>query len=142
MFLQMSKIYLTKFNGNCHFEFFRTASELLMNPIGSNNPNVSQWTIEHGYTNATIENSFPLRTFTVRRKSSLITYLRLAKRDIEYLCHGPKHGFQVILSTPGDALRIPRHMFRILDSELVKVFIRSRMESTSNDLRYLRPEQR
>lgn len=51
------------------------------------NPNVSHWKLESGYdddVNAT--NAYPIRVFTGRQSASLVLFLGLFEKDLDYVC--------------------------------------------------------
>lgn len=53
-----------------------------------NQPNVTQWSLENGYTDRDNKNSYPIRVFNAKRGAALVTYMRIYEQDIEYLCRG------------------------------------------------------
>lgn len=110
--------------------------------IVDNNPNVTNWSLENGYEGGINDIKYPIRMFNARQSGALVVYLRLYEQDLEYLCRGPIQGFKVILTTPGESLKMSRHSFRVHLSEQADILIRPKLITTADELRSYKPEQR
>lgn len=110
--------------------------------IVKNNPNVSHWSLEDGYDEGVREDDYPVRVFNAKQAAVLVTYPRLFEKDLEYLCRGSLQGFKILLSSPGEELKMNRHYFRVPLLEEVDVMVRAKLMTTSDQLRGYTPSQR
>lgn len=118
---------------------YRMAPELM---AVNNNPNVSNWSLDHGYVGGLTERDYPIRVFNAKQCGSLVLHLRLYKQDLEYLCRGSIQGYKIILTTPGEALKMSRHTFRVPLLEQSEISIIPTWITTSSELNDYEPEQR
>lgn len=68
--------------------------------------------------------------------------VKINESNLEYMCSGPIHGFKVILSAPGQSLKMSRHSFRIPLTEVAEVLIKPKLITTSDGLRSYEPDKR
>lgn len=85
---------------------------------------------------------YPRRSFSTREEAGLIVYLRTFKQDIEYVCRGPFQGFRIVLSTPGQTIKMFRESIQIPFSENAVVSVKPTSTHTSKKLYHLEPEKR
>lgn len=108
----------------------------------TNNRNISHWSLEYGYENGLTERGYPIRMFNARKGGALVLVLNLRQDDLDYSCRGPVQGFKIHLTTPGEALKMSRHSFRIPPSLNADISIKPSLIVTSEELRRYKPEQR
>lgn len=122
-----------------NYQNSRVAPELMM---VKGSPNVSNWDFEIGYIGGSTDEEFPYRVVDSGRESSVDVALKVNDRDFEYQCRGIDQGFNVILTTPGDVLKMSRNTFRLPLLEDAIIMIRPRIIVNSRGLRNLKPNQR
>lgn len=110
--------------------------------IVKNKPSISHWNLENGYDNGVRDNDYPIRVFNSKQGAILNALMQLNKSDFEGLCRGAGHGFKVILSTPGEELRLRRRFFRLPVLEKADVAVTAKMMTTSDKLRSYSPNER
>lgn len=71
--------------------------------IVNNQPNVSGWSLESGYSTKMDDDAYPLRVFDVE-KHGLTFSIRLSKNDLEPICQDIYTGFSIYLHTPGEIM--------------------------------------
>lgn len=103
--------------------------------IVTDNPNVSHWSIDTGYTSKVHESVYPLRIFNRKENGGLSAFPTLIKRDIDYVCGGQHLGFNVFLSTPGESLKLDQQIIRVPVQHQVSLFVRSKIYTTSENVR-------
>lgn len=106
-----------------------------------NQPTVSGWSLEHGYANALNGIEYPLRVTNVGRRTGSTVLFKFNQDDLEYLCKGSDQGISVILSTPGETLKMG-NSFQMPHSEYTKIAIKTKLTETSQKLRAYTPYQR
>lgn len=106
------------------------------------NPQISHWSLQDGYDDDFSERAYPIRVFNARQDAGLVIFLQVFERDLEFLCRGPIQGFKIILTTPGDMLKMSRHTFRVPLLEQGEISIKPRLVRTSEELRKYSPNQR
>lgn len=128
------------------------------------NPNISHWNLENGYENGWSEHDYPLRVFNARQGAALVLCLNIFEENLEYVCKGPiqgkffcvswnvianwyqliatKKGFKIILSAPGEIIKMSRHSFRVPLLEQADISIIPKLTYTSEELRSYKPSQR
>lgn len=105
----------------------------MMNIIG--NPNITHWNREYGYHDDDEENEYPIRAVDSGRSASIDISLILNEDDFDDQCRGFDPGYRVILSMPGEALTLSRHIFRVPISEDTLIMINPKLQLVSNGLR-------
>lgn len=105
----------------------------------ANNSNVSQWSLETGYKSESIGNEYPLRMIESGRNAALELSLMIYERDFEYLCRGFDQGFKIILSTPGDSMKMLKTTLRVPVLEDSLIAIKPKVTRTSHGLRSYKP---
>lgn len=73
---------------------FRMAEDM---KIMTNKPNISQWTLEKGYTKDTNGNEYPYRIYNAKHFGAMVTYPQLFEEDLEGLCKETSEGYIVYL---------------------------------------------
>lgn len=106
------------------------------------NPNISNWDQETGYTSDRSGSEYPLRTFNSRTFGGLIVYARLLKCDMAYECRGPFQGFTVSISPPKDMIGLSRRIIRVSPDEQMSVSIKPRLIFSSKKLAKYKPYER
>lgn len=96
--------------------------------IVDNQPNVSDWSLESGYSNKTDADAYPLRVFDVD-KYGLAFSIRLSKKDLEPVCQDIYAGFSIYLHTPGEVT--PQTSVHNLLSKGVNIRIKATQTVTS-----------
>lgn len=66
------------------------------------NPNISQWSFENGYSDDPKENEYPFRVFHARETGGLVLTLEVSKADLEYVCGTGGLNFHISLTVPGE----------------------------------------
>ncbi|XP_055295204.1 pickpocket protein 28-like [Sitodiplosis mosellana] len=107
-------------------------------------PNVSYWSLDGGYTDKSImiHDPYPMRTGIASSGQSFALKLSVSQYEFEYKCSGIYQGFKVILTTPGEALKMSQNSFRVPLSEKTMVTINPKLITTSEGLRSYEPNQR
>lgn len=108
----------------------------------NNNPNISHWSLEGGYSNEMNEHSYPARVFNSRPKSSLVVSLLVSKEDLDNNCNGWVQGFRIYLHLPGETFGVSRKYFQISLLESAKLSVKPTLIRTIESLRSYRPSQR
>ncbi|XP_055319315.1 pickpocket protein 28-like [Sitodiplosis mosellana] len=104
--------------------------------------NQSHWNPESGYDDGSMDTEFPIRVVDSGRSAAFEISLKLDDFDFEYQCRGYDQGFKVILTPPGEALRMSRMSFRVPVSEDTLITIKPKMTITSHALRSYNPNLR
>lgn len=105
------------------------------------NPNVSNWTLDDGYTQSKpIENEFPYRSYSVHGKRSFISYLYSKKEDL-YNNTQDRNGFWMSLTIPGETTR-QYLLYEIEILKSIKMHIRPKVIITSDALGHYPPNFR
>lgn len=107
-----------------------------------NSADLLHWDLEGGYGDRDIGADFPIRVVDSGRSAALDIALMLNEQDFEYQCRGFDQGFRVILTPPGEALKISRNSFRVPVSEDTLITIKPKLTITSPGLRSYAPSQR
>lgn len=111
--------------------------------LQSNSPNISHWNRDTGYSNKNYSSAYPRRMFNADLIGGLRVLMRLVKPDMDFICNDPTHGFDVILTSPGEVIKRWRHTtFRIPPGEEDIVTIRPTYYSTSMEIQHFVPEKR
>lgn len=111
----------------------------------TNNPNISNWNQENGYTDDRPNGSgpqYPLRIFNSKPFGGLIIYSRLLKCDMAYECRGPFHGFTVALSSTEEMIGLSRRIVRVSPYEQVDISIRPISIYSSKKIEHYKPVER
>lgn len=110
--------------------------------IVKTNPNTSaHWSPDNGYKNAFNEDGYPFYAPSSRSYGFAVAF-KTSKSDIQYKCRGLDLGFKLILSKPGDTLKMSQNNFRIPLSEFGVIDIKSTFITTTEKLRHFSPNQR
>lgn len=105
-------------------------------------PNVKHWSLENGYENGSNKREYPIRIFNSGRRSSLYLSLAIPGYEYEHRCSGKDHGFKVILTQPGEVLKMSRNVFRVPLTEDNIISIEPKLITTSEGLRHYPPDER
>lgn len=118
--------------------FYRMAPGMM---ITQNNPNVSGWSLENGYTGRMNDTEYPIRVVDSGQNAALDVALVISQRNFNYFCKGPERGFTVTVSVPGEELKVLHTSMRVPLSENSIVTITPRLIETSDNLRNYEPNQ-
>lgn len=106
------------------------------------NPNVSRWSLENVYEPGFNTKEYPIRIIDSGRDAALEVDLMLDYQDFDHWCNGHDFGFKMILTPPGDALKMSENFLRVPISEDSRVTINPILTTTSESLRNYEPNQR
>lgn len=108
--------------------------------ISKNNPNVSGWSLDSGYTGKLHTKVYPRRIpFSILLNSAI--GLKINKND-DKQCKEIDEGIRVILTVPGDSLGISRNYYRVPLSKITQFKIFTKVTTTSEALRHYAPSKR
>lgn len=105
-------------------------------------PNVTNWSMETGYSTKTKDRSYPIRVFSARKSSALQFKLRTFDEDVEYVCRTLVPGFKIFLHTPGDVMKANDLSIRVPFSEEIQISIKPKLTITSEGLRKYSTDKR
>jgi acid-sensing ion channel, other len=108
----------------------------------SNLPNISGWSLANGYINPYDEGNYPLQGVSTDAHRSLFIWAQTLLNDFENECKGIEQGFKVVLSTPGEALKMSENYFRISLSNMNMFYLTPEWITTTTELRHFQPNQR
>ncbi|XP_037040054.1 pickpocket protein 28-like [Bradysia coprophila] len=155
--------FLNNKNYSCEFEEILTEEGLCFtfNMLTGNetytesiSPDYSQihhkkranWNLESGYNN-NVEIYSPT-TYPYRVAGSgadgdkLRLWLELTASSRENWCHGPAHGYKIVLHVPGEIPQVAKHFFLIPPLQDVSVSVKVNIIKTSEGLRHYHHERR
>lgn len=107
--------------------------------IVKKSPNISGWNLQKGYTNVDYDEKFP---FQSTKQDTLNVIFIQSLNGFEYKCNWIDQGIKVVLSTPGEALRMSQNYFRMPYRQLHAVFILPELITTTERVRNFKPHQR
>lgn len=106
------------------------------------NPNVSQWSLEAGYEYESNGTEYPIRNLNVGTDTGLVLTFYFNDSDLELWCKDMVLGYRVILSVPGDELKMSEQQnLAPLDSD-TQILLKPKMVTTSEGLQNYEPNQR
>ncbi|XP_031636494.1 pickpocket protein 28-like [Contarinia nasturtii] len=107
-----------------------------------NNPNVSGWSLDSGYSYpwGIDNNTYPIQAANYKLLNFVQFFVEMYPNDYEHKCSGLEQGLKIVLSTPGEALRMSQNYFRITESENIKMY--PEMIEVTKKLRHYQPNQR
>ncbi|XP_031621761.1 pickpocket protein 28-like [Contarinia nasturtii] len=109
--------------------------------IVKNNPNASGWSLESGYSNPLVfRKNYPFQAGNYKRINFMHTVLQIDSNNYEHKCSGIEQGFKIVLSIPGEALRMSQNYFRI--TQLSFIELDPELITTTDRLRHFQPNQR
>lgn len=110
--------------------------------IVKDNPKLSNWSLENGYTYAWNEKEYPKRAYS--SFDYLFIILSVYEEDIQTLCQGPLQGFTALVSVPGETSKMDRHQsfLQLGFSQLNVLALQPKLITTSDTLRSYDPNQR
>lgn len=100
----------------------------------------AKWNLEDGYDTGSIDIDSPT-TYPYRVAGSgadgdkLRLWLELTTSYKENWCHGPTHGYKIILHVPGEIPQVAKHFFLIPQLQEVAVSVKANIIKTSEGLR-------
>lgn len=106
--------------------------------IVQSNPNTTGWNLENNNEHV----NYPIHVSDSGLKTSLDIDLLFNDDGSSYVCNGLTGGFKVLLTTPGDSLKLSRNNFRVTLSEYSLITITPKMITTSDGLKSCDPNQR
>lgn len=98
------------------------------------NLNVSGWSLDRGYTHLTDDQNYPLQGLESGFPVELWLDIMANANDIEYRCNPTPDAFKLILSTPGDALKLSQDYIHVQYSSFDEIHILPEMTKTSDEL--------
>lgn len=108
----------------------------------SDQPNVTNWSLENGYTNENREDAYPMRLFKTGKNTGLTLWLAVRNFDFQSRCTGTDEGFKITLSMPGEAGQMSKHVYHLPLAESATISVKSQIITTSEGLRNYNPKQR
>ena len=107
-------------------------------------PNISYWNLDDGYaqTSEMMHDPYPERLDYASSKMNLDLTFTVPKQLFEYQCGGVYQGFKVILSMPGETLKMSRNSIRVPLGGITSILLEPRLITTSQGLRDYEPNQR
>lgn len=106
------------------------------------NPNVSNWSLENGYSDEVNATNYPIRVFNAKQGAALVVFLGLFIDDLEYVCRSLVPGFKIYLHAPGEVSLLSHKSFRLPLSEEAELSIKPTLVHTSDGLRSYTPNER
>lgn len=109
--------------------------------ITKNNKNISDWDYETGYVERSKKPRYPNRVFNSGFGTGIELFLRAYEGDFEYRCN-EYHGFNVILTVPGESHTMIRNSFKVPLERDVQIAVKPKWITTSDGLRKYEPHKR
>lgn len=106
------------------------------------NPNVTNWSLENGYSHGININEYPRRVTGSGKGSGFDISLQMYTKEFDRNCKGVDKGFSVILTQPGDPLKMSNNAIRVPHGENCMITIKPKLTVTSVGLRNYAPSQR
>lgn len=104
------------------------------------NPNASmRWTANAGYKSTSDIFNYP---YQINNVENLYFSVQSQKSDIGYKCNGFDQAFKLILTEPGDDLKMSRRYIRLLPSQFTIIEVLPELKSTRDEVRHFKPSQR
>lgn len=94
--------------------------------IVKNQTNVTNWSLENGYIGKFDSNEYPIHASDSGRGTGLDVSLIVHPSDFHHHCDGSFEGFKVILSLPGETMKIIQENFRVPPSHDTLITIQSK----------------
>lgn len=138
-FANLNKLLLSNLKKYTYYLHCRMAPEMF---TITDNPNITNWNQEYGYTKGRIGSEHPLRIFDSKPFGGLTIYVRLLKCDMAYECRGPFHGFTLSLSPPEDMISLSNRLIRVSPCEKAKVSIRPKLIFSLKNVEKYTPVER
>lgn len=117
--------------------FYRMAPGMM---TVKDNPNVSRWSFDFGYKDRK-DDEYPMRTTNKILFNPVLTFQRHIE-NIEYHCKATVQGIKLILSMPGDSLKISHNNYRLPLSKYNLIKFNVKLTTTSEGLRRYPPNKR
>lgn len=102
------------------------------------NPNISDWSLDSGYTDHSNKNTYPFRAFGSNKNSLDISVEYVPKRD--RFCQSTYSMFRVIVGMPGEM--VPPFFLnnvKVIKWAKAQIFIKPTLITTADDLRSYDP---
>ena len=110
--------------------------------VVTGNRNVTHWSLENGYDYGFHTDEYPIRLSDIGGRGRSSVTLSTDKRNFEYQCNRFGGGFKLILTPPGEVLKMSRNNFRIHLKKDNIIFFGTKLTTTSDGLRRYTPDQR
>ncbi|XP_031623091.1 pickpocket protein 28-like [Contarinia nasturtii] len=104
------------------------------------NPNISHWSLDHGYESDVNENGYPHRVFSTNPRRSLRCHLSV-NTDDQFVCKKGL-GYQVFLNVPGEVIHTRSFPINIQFSRREIIRVKPKLITTTENLRNYAPNQR
>ncbi|XP_058461711.1 pickpocket protein 28-like [Malaya genurostris] len=111
-------------------------------PYVTANKSSPQWTLETGYREDAIIDTYPMRVLGAGARGGLNILLMLYQYDLDYLCRGPVQGFKILLHTSSEYPQVSKQYFRVPLHQEVIISVKPQMITTSDGLRHYAPHRR
>lgn len=124
------------------FEFVcRMATDIATLKLRSGPP-FSNWSLDFNYSKQRGRDVYPYKVYGTGLQASLVVHLRVFKNDIDHLCGGGIHGFNVMLHPPNEGPQVLKKYFYLSPGKSVALSVEPKKTTTSNDARAHPPQQR
>ena len=111
--------------------------------IVTGNRNISNWSLENGYDSVFHEDEYPARMkYNINGPLIALIILSIDKGDFGHQCNPFDEGFKLILTPPGEVLKMSRNSYRIHLKKFNVIYFKTKMMKTSEGLRSYTPTQR
>lgn len=109
----------------------------------TNEPNVTEWSLENGYIDIANKNSYPKHVYASQDRATFTVYLQGYDSQLDFIVGNPlTAGFKVFLHTPGEVLRSFDQSFKLPFEEDAVLFVKPRLVTTATGLQKYSSEQR
>ena len=103
--------------------------------IVKNNPNVSYWNPENGYDDGSHENEYPIRVSDLNSRYMFGMHLTNSKLDPEHQCSGSDQGYKLVLTPPGEMVKMSSNHFALYPSMKNYIVFKPKLTKISEGLR-------
>ena len=108
----------------------------------NDNPNVSGWSLDFGYTNKVpFKNEYPQRLFNFESYKYLYITFQIEK-SINDQCKEINEGIKVMFNVPGDSLKISRNYYRAPFFKKTYSILRTKLITTTDGAQKYTSSQR
>ncbi|XP_055304311.1 pickpocket protein 28-like [Sitodiplosis mosellana] len=102
----------------------------------------SHWSLDSGYKSKSDVNDYPIRMHNAGPSAAFSILLSTFTENLEYRCRGFDQGFKVVLSVPGEALKLSRNFLRVPTSADTFIKITPKLTTFSEGILKYTPAQR
>lgn len=105
-------------------------------------PNVSGWILESGYVKPYDADNYPYQGSTLLGLTDLNIVLEALANDFEPKCGGVRLGYKIVLSMPGEAVKMSQNYFQLPPKTRNVFIIYAEWTRVGDTLRRFKPNQR